>query len=76
MSFAIFIRPDEFIVETVVSNNEIPTDDAAIAHARPFGEPSFSAIVSKGTTVGLHNAYIAVGTFAAAIFIVAMVVSV
>lgn len=67
--------PDEFIVETVVSNNEILSDDSSTTHSRPFGEPSFSAIVSKGTTVGLHNAYIAVGTFATAIFIVAMVVS-
>lgn len=62
-------------MESVVSN-EILSDDMATTHSRPFGEPSFSAIVSKGTTVGLHNAYIAVGTFAAAIFIVAMVVSV
>lgn len=61
-----------------MSSNEIlsDSDSAATTHARPFGESTFSAVVAKGTTVGLHNAYIAVGTFATAIFIVAMVVSI
>lgn len=47
-----------------------------MAHARPFGESSYSAVMSKGTTIGMHNAYIAMGTFATAIFIVAIVVSI
>lgn len=69
-----FLFSDEFIVETVVSSNEIMPDDSS-ANIRPFGESSYSAIVAK-SSIGLHNAYIAVGTFAAAIFFVAMVVSI
>lgn len=68
---------DEFILDGVVNTNDIVSDtDASTTLARPFGESSFSAVISKGTTVGLHNAYIAVGTFATAIFIVAIVVSI
>lgn len=68
---------DEFILDAVVNTNDIISDaDAATTRARPFGESSFSAVISKGSVVaGLHNAYIAVGTFATAIFIVAIVVS-
>lgn len=61
-------------MEAVVKSNEIFSDDSTEMHSRPFGESSFSAVVSKGTVAGLHNAYIAVGTFTAAIFIVAVVV--
>lgn len=64
---------DEFVVETVVSSNEILSDDPG-ANARPFGDASYGAVVSKGP-IGLHNAYIAAGTFITAIFIVAIVVS-
>lgn len=68
---------DEFILDGVVNTNEVLSDaDAATTHARPFDESSFSAVISKGNSVGLHNAYIAVGTFATAIFIVAIVVSI
>lgn len=69
---------DEFILDTVVNTNDIVSDTDAsdsLAHARPFGESSYSAVMSKGTTIGMHNAYIAMGTFASAIFIVAIVVS-
>ncbi|XP_031618758.1 uncharacterized protein LOC116337926 [Contarinia nasturtii] len=71
---------DEFIVDGVVNTNEVlsDVDVAAVAaettHARPFGESSFSSVISKGGSIGLHNAYIAVGTFATSIFIVAIVV--
>lgn len=69
---------DEFILDTVVNTNDIVTDtsDASdtVAHTRPFGESSYSAIMSRGTTIGMHNAYIAMGTFASAIFIVAIVI--
>lgn len=64
---------DEFVVETVVSSNEILSDDPA-TNARPFGDSNYGAVVSKGP-IGLHNAYIAAGTFITAIFIVAIVVS-
>lgn len=68
---------DEFILDGVVNTNDAGSDvDTATTHARPFGESSFSAVISKGTSAGLHNAYIAVGTFASAIFIVAIVVSI
>lgn len=67
---------DEFILDTVVNTNEILTEtDSAITNTRPFGDSGFSAVVAKGTTFGLHNVYIAIGTFAAAIFIVSTVVS-
>ncbi|XP_055296400.1 dual specificity protein kinase splB isoform X2 [Sitodiplosis mosellana] len=66
---------DEFILDGVVNTNDVLSDaDSATTHARPFADSSFSAVISKGNTVGLHNAYIAVGTFATAIFIVAIVV--
>lgn len=64
---------DEFVVETVVSSNEILSDDPG-ANARPFGDSNYGAVVSK-VPIGLHNAYIAAGTFITAIFIVAIVVS-
>lgn len=64
---------DEFVVETVVSSNEILSDDPG-ANSRPFGDSSYGTVVSKGP-IGLHNAYIAAGTFITAIFIVAIVVS-
>lgn len=68
---------DEFILDGVVNTNEVLSEtDAATTHARPFDDSSYSAVISKETTVGLHNAYIAVGTFATAIFIVAIVVSI
>lgn len=69
---------DEFILDAVLNTNDIVSDTDAsdtAAHTRPFGESSYSAIMSKGTTIGMHNAYIAMGTFASAIFIVAIVVS-
>lgn len=67
-------KTDEFIVETVVSSNEMLSDDSALA--RPFGEASYSAVVAaKEHSGGLHNAYVAVGTFATAIVIVVAVVS-
>lgn len=67
---------DEFIVETVVSSNEMLSDDSTMA--RPFGESSYSAVVAtkEHSSGGLHNAYVAVGTFATAIVIVVAVVSV
>lgn len=50
-----------------------------VAMARPFGESSYSAVVAtapkKEHCGGLHNAYVAVGTFATAIVIVVAVVS-
>lgn len=67
-------RLDESIVETIVNTNEITNDDSSY-NVRPFDESSYSAMVARGS-VGLHNAYIAVATFAAAIFIVAMAVSI
>lgn len=73
-----YLYIDEFILDTVVNTNDIvPDTDASdtVAHVRPFGESSYSAVMSKGTTIGMHNAYIAMGTFASAIFIVAIVVS-
>lgn len=72
MIYFFLLFSDEFVVETVVSSNEILSDDPA-ANTRPFGDSSFSAVVSKGP-IGLHNAYIAAGTFITAIFIVAIVV--
>lgn len=75
-SFYLYI--DEFILDAVVNTNDVVSDPDAsdsVAHARPFGESSYSAVMSKGTTIGMHNAYIAMGTFASAIFIVAIVVS-
>lgn len=74
----LYLYIDEFIVDTVVNTNDVVSDPDAsdsVAHARPFGESSYSAVMSKGTTIGMHNAYIAMGTFASAIFIVAIVVS-
>lgn len=66
---------DEFVVETVVSSNEMLTDEAGNV-VRPFGEASYSAVVATKEHIGgLHNAYVAAGTFATAIFIVAIVVS-
>ena len=59
---------DEFVVETVVSSNEMLSEDPA-ANTHPFSE----AVVSKGPAI--HNAYVAAGTFITAIFIVAIVVS-
>lgn len=73
-----YLYIDEFILDTVVNTNDIVSDPDAsdtVANTRPFGESSYSAIMSKGTTIGMHNAYIAMGTFASAIFIVAIVVS-
>lgn len=67
---------DEFILDAVVNTNDIVSDADAATHARPFGESSYSAVISKGATIGVHNAYVAVGTFASAIFIVAIVVSI
>lgn len=70
---------DEFILDAVVNTGEILSDSdaASVTHARPFGESSFSAVVSSSrTTVGIQNLYIAVGTFVSAIFIVTIVVSI
>lgn len=59
----------------MVNSGEILPNDLTTSNARPFGESSFSAVVSKGNTIGFHNIYVAVGVFAAATFIVAIVVS-
>lgn len=73
------MRADEFIVETVVSSNEMLSDDTMNV-PRPFGEsPSYSARVAtkehSGAGGELHNAYVAVATFASAIIVVVVVVS-
>lgn len=68
--FVIFL--DEFILDTVVNTAEISTDfDSPTTHTRRFIETEHGV---SNITFGLHNIYIAIGTFAAAIFIVAMVV--
>lgn len=59
-------------METVVGTNEIISDDTNI---RSFSESTYSTGIKRGP-IELHNAYIAAGTLTAAIFIVAIVVSI
>lgn len=63
---------DEFVVETVVSSSEFIVDDA---NARNFNDKTFGSSVVLKSPIELHNAYFAAGVLAAAIFIVAVVVS-
>lgn len=63
---------DEFVVETVVSSSEFMVDDTS---ARNFNDKAFGSVVLK-SPIELHNAYIAAGVLAAAIFIVAVVVTI
>jgi len=73
---------DDFIVETVVSSNEIVSDfGSAASNVHSFGEPAGTAqfgneMSTNHGPIELHNAYIAAGTLAAAIFIVAVIVTV
>ncbi|XP_023166221.2 uncharacterized protein LOC111596297 [Drosophila hydei] len=64
---------DEFVVETVVSSSEFIVDDA---NARNFNDKTFSSSVVLKSPIELHNAYFAAGVLAAAIFIVAIVVTI
>lgn len=50
--FNILIFPDEFVVETVVSSNEIISDDPQ-ANTRPFGESL--AVVAKSSKTHLST---------------------
>jgi len=59
-------------VETVVSSSEFIVDDA---NARNFNDKTFGSSVVLKSPIELHNAYFAAGVLAAAIFIVAVVVS-
>lgn len=63
---------DEFVVETVVSSSEFIVDDV---NARNFNDKTFGSSVVLKSPIELHNAYFAAGVLAAAIFIVAVVVS-
>lgn len=62
---------DDFVVDTVVSSSEFMVDDTSV---RNFNEKSLGSVVLK-SPIELHNAYIAAGVLAAAIFIVGIVVS-
>ncbi|ALC38030.1 wry [Drosophila busckii] len=64
---------DEFVVETVVSSSEFIVDDA---NARNFNDKTFGSSVVLKSPIELHNAYFAAGVLAAAIFIVAIVVTI
>ncbi|XP_032571707.1 uncharacterized protein LOC6617417 isoform X2 [Drosophila sechellia] len=64
---------DEFVVETVVSSSEFIVDDA---NARNFNDKTFGSSVVLKSPIELHNAYFAAGVLAAAIFIVAVVVTI
>ncbi|XP_064535316.1 uncharacterized protein wry isoform X2 [Drosophila montana] len=64
---------DEFVVETVVSSSEFIVDDAS---ARNFNDKTFGSSVVLKSPIELHNAYFAAGVLAAAIFIVAVVVTI
>lgn len=66
------LRTDEFVVETVVSSSEFIVDDV---NARNFNDKTFGSSVVLKSPIELHNAYFAAGVLAAAIFIVAVVVS-
>lgn len=59
-------------METVVSSSEFIVDDA---NARNFNDKTFGSSVVLKSPIELHNAYFAAGVLAAAIFIVAVVVS-
>jgi len=59
-------------VETVVSSSEFIVDDV---NARNFNDKTFGSSVVLKSPIELHNAYFAAGVLAAAIFIVAVVVS-
>jgi hypothetical protein len=63
---------DDFILETVVSSNEI-LSDLNPESIRAYEEPRLHG-GTGGETFGVHNAYVAIGTLAAAIMIVAVVV--
>ncbi|KAL5279760.1 hypothetical protein ACFFRR_004013 [Megaselia abdita] len=62
---------DEFIVETVVSSSEFMVDDTSTN----FNDKAFGSVVMK-SPIEFHNVYIAAGVLAAAIFIVAIVVTI
>ncbi|KAM8715679.1 hypothetical protein ACLKA7_002689 [Drosophila subpalustris] len=64
---------DEFVVETVVSSSEFIVDDV---NARNFNDKTFGSSVVLKSPIELHNAYFAAGVLAAAIFIVAVVVTI
>lgn len=59
-------------METVVSSSEFIVDDV---NARNFNDKTFGSSVVLKSPIELHNAYFAAGVLAAAIFIVAVVVS-
>ncbi|XP_034472107.1 uncharacterized protein LOC117779878 [Drosophila innubila] len=64
---------DEFVVETVVSSSEFMVDDV---NARNFNDKTFGSSAVLKSPIELHNAYFAAGVLAAAIFIVAIVVTI
>jgi hypothetical protein len=64
---------DDFILETVVSSNEILSDLNAES-IRAYEEPHHLRDGSGGL-FAMHNGYIAAGTLAAAVMIFAIVVS-
>uniref|UniRef100_A0A1A9WZN8 EGF-like domain-containing protein n=1 Tax=Glossina brevipalpis TaxID=37001 RepID=A0A1A9WZN8_9MUSC len=64
---------DEFVVETVVSSSEFMVDDTS---ARNFNDKSFGSSVVLKSPIELHNAYFAAAVLAAAIFIVATVLTI
>ncbi|EDV90284.1 GH22223 [Drosophila grimshawi] len=64
---------DEFVVETVVSSSEFIVDDV---NARNFNDKTFGSSAVLKSPIELHNAYFAAGVLAAAIFIVAVVVTI
>lgn len=68
-----FFFLDDFIVETVVSSNEMVSD---VTNIKSFSDetPIFENVGISKEPIELHNAYIAAGTLAVAIFIVAIVV--
>lgn len=68
-----FLATDEFVVETVVSSSEFMVDDTS---ARNFNDKTFGSSVVLKSPIELHNAYFGAGVLAAAVFIVAVVVSI
>lgn len=71
--FSTFLAADEFVVETVVSSSEFMVDDTS---ARNFNDKTFGSSVVLKSPIELHNAYFGAGVLAAAVFIVAVVVSI
>ena len=66
-----FVPAETFVIDTVVSSSEL-LSDVNDDDMRNYVETQH---IGKHGTIELHNAYIAAGTLAAAVLIVAIVVS-